>query len=432
MAPRFNSFLESFVKEGYLRYNYREVNTMQTKIFELRNHVWWIGVNDYDLRVFDVTMETKYGTTYNAYLVKGSEKTALIDTAKANFQDDYIVKLESLVDIKSIDYLVTNHTEPDHAGSIARLLQINPNIIIVATTSGIHNIKEIINHPFQHIVAKEDLVISLGDRTLRTFILPNLHWPDTMFTYLEEEKILFTCDFFGAHYAFEGVLAKNVENIEDYRFSLKHYFDCIMSPFKSFVRKALDKIEPLKIDFVATGHGPVVNSTNLREVTQMYREWSKVKTPNTPTLIVIPYASAYGYTLKMAGAVTEGLQDAFQGKVAIETYDLVTTPISTVVARIDQADAFLIGTTTILSDAVEPIWEVLIKLNPVTHGGKFASAFGSYGWSGEGVTNVMQRIKQLRMKTIDGLRLKFNPSQDQLEECREFGRRFGRLMQGME
>ncbi|MCK7488178.1 MAG: flavodoxin domain-containing protein [Bacillus subtilis] len=203
-----------------------------------------------------------------------------------------------------------------------------------------------------------------------------------------------------------------------------------MSPFKSFVRKALDKIEPLKIDFVATGHGPVVDSTNYHETTRLYREWSKVKTPNSPTLVVIPYASAYGYTLTMAGAVGEGLRQAFQGNVAIETYDLVTTPIVDVVARIDQADAFLIGTTTILSDAVEPIWEVLIKLNPVTHGGKFASAFGSYGWSGEGVTNVMQRIKQLRMKTIDGLRLKFNPSLDQLEECREFGRRFGRLMQG--
>ncbi|MCK7488177.1 MAG: FprA family A-type flavoprotein [Bacillus subtilis] len=163
---------------------------MQTKILEFVKNVWWIGVNDYDLRVFDVTMETKFGTTYNAYLVKGSEKTALIDTAKANFQDDYIAKLRNLVDVETIDYLFCNHTEPDHAGSIARLLQINPNITIVATTAGIHNIKEIINQPFRHIVAKEDLVISLGDRSMRTFILPNLHWPDTMFTYMEEERIL--------------------------------------------------------------------------------------------------------------------------------------------------------------------------------------------------------------------------------------------------
>lgn len=403
---------------------------MQTKTYELVPNIWWLGVNDYDLRVFDVVMETKYGTSYNAYLVKGSEKTALVDTAKATFQDDYIAKLDLLAHGQKIDYLFMNHTEPDHAGSIARLLEIHPEITLVGTAAGIANVKEIINRPFASITAKEDMVISLGNWTMRTMILPNLHWPDTMFTYLEEQKILFTCDFYGAHYAYEGVLARNVEDIEAYRYSIKHYFDCIMSPFKSFVRKALDRIAPLAIDYVATGHGPIVDSSNFAEVTEMYRAWSKAKDPNQPPLIVIPFASAYGYTEQMAKAIEEGIRESFQNRISIERYDLVLTKPADVVKRIEEAEGFLIGTTTILSDSVEPIWEVLYKLNPVIHGGKFASAFGSYGWSGEGVTNVMQRIKQLRMKSIDGLRIKFQPSTDQLAECKAFGVLFGNLMQG--
>lgn len=402
---------------------------MQTKTFELVKNIWWIGVNDYDLRVFDVVMETKYGTSYNAYLVKGSAKTALVDTAKATFQDDYIAKLDQLTQGTKIDYLFMNHTEPDHAGSIARLLEIHPEITLVGTAAGIANVREIINRPFASITAKEDMVISLGNWTMRTMILPNLHWPDTMFTYLEEQKILFTCDFYGAHYAFEGVLARNVEDAEAYRYSIKHYFDCIMSPFKSFVRKAQERIAPLAVDYVATGHGPIVDASNYAEVTQMYRAWAKAKEPNNPPLVVIPFASAYGYTEQMAKAIEEGIRESFHNRVQIERYDLVLTKPADVVKRIEEAEAFLIGTTTILSDSVEPIWEVLYKLNPVIHGGKFASAFGSYGWTGEGVTNVMQRIKQLRMKSIDGLRIKFQPSVDQLAECKAFGVQFGNLMQ---
>jgi len=201
---------------------------MQTKVKKLADKLWWVGVNDYDLRVFDIVMETEFGSTYNAYLVVGSEKTALIDTAKVNFLDDYIAKVRSLVAIEDIDYVVMNHTEPDHSGSVAALLDLNPDLTVVATAAGLSNLKEIVNRPFKAVQAKDDAVLSLGNRSLRFFALPNLHWPDTMFTWLEEEKILFTCDFFGAHYAFEGVFAKNVKKPEDYKKAFKDYFDAIM------------------------------------------------------------------------------------------------------------------------------------------------------------------------------------------------------------
>ncbi len=402
---------------------------MQTNIFEIEKNVFWVGVNDYDLRVFDIIMETKFGTTYNAYLVIGTEKTALIDTTKITFQEDYIAKLGSLCDITKIDYLVMNHTEPDHAGSIARLIDINPNLTVIATSAGINNIKEIINRPFKSITAKEGLEISLGNRTLTFFPLPFLHWPDTMFTYLREESMLFTCDFFGAHYAFEGVLAKNVKNHDDYNEGLKYYFDSIMHPFKKFVVKALDRIKDLPIKYVLTGHGPVVDSTNLEDVRAMYQVWSKPKTPNLEPLIIIPYASAYGYTAIMAQSIKEGILEAFHQKAHVELYDLVTADLKTVVDRIEQSDALLIGSTTIVGDTVKPVWDVLSSLNPTIHGNKPAAAFGSYGWSGEAVLFITERLNQLKMKTFEGLRIKFNPSIDQLKEIKEYGVRFAHFMQ---
>lgn len=404
---------------------------MQTKTFPLAKDLFWIGVNDYDLRIFDITMKTEYGTSYNAYLVKGSEKTALIDTAKVNFQEDYIAKINSLCELTKIDYLIMNHAEPDHSGTIEKLVTLHPELIVIATGPGLVNIREIVNRPFHSIQAKEDMTISLGNRTLRFFMLPNLHWPDTMFTYLEEEATLFPCDFFGAHYAFEGVLAQNVQNKKEYDASLKYYFDCIMSPFKKFVIKALDRIRDLKIRYVATGHGPIVDSSNYEEVTAWYREWSKPKLPNPQPLVILPIASVYGYSKKMALAVKDGIQNAFNGQVTIELIDLVETPVHEVVARIDQADAFAIASTTILADSVPPVWHLLAELNPQIHGGKFATVFGSYGWSGEAVANVGVRLKQLKMKTIDGIRIRFNPSEEQLKEAVAFGEKFGFFMQGI-
>ncbi len=403
---------------------------MQTNVMKLAEKLFWVGVNDYDLRRFDIVMETEFGTTYNSYLVIGSEKTALIDTVKATFQDDFIAKVSSLIDIRKIDYIVMNHTEPDHSGAIAKLLEINPDLTIVATTAGLANLKEIINQPFHSLPAKDDMVLSLGDRTLRFFMLPNLHWPDTMFSWLAEDEILFTCDFFGAHYAFEGVLAKNVANQADYVRAMKYYFDSIMAPFKKFVLRALDRIKNLPIRYVATGHGPVVDETNLASTKAQYGKWA-LATPKPATpLVIIAYASAYGFTKKLAVAVQEGIEAAYSGQVRVKMHDLVETKTEEVIADIEAADGFLIGSTTILGDTLPPVWDVLARLNPQINGGKFASAFGSYGWSGEAVFHIINRLGQLKMKTIEGLRIRFNPSADQQQEARAFGIRFGDFMQG--
>jgi len=190
---------------------------------EIKKDIFFVGAVDKDLRVFDIMMDTEFGSTYNSYLIKGSEKTALIDTAKAPFKNQFIERIQDIMDIKDIDYLIINHAEPDHSGTVSDILEINPQIKIFSSGPGRMNLKAIINGEADFNVVKEGQSLSLGDKTLRFTLQPNLHWPDTMFTYLEEDKVLFTCDFFGAHYAFDGVMEDKIPNKADYDRSIKHF-----------------------------------------------------------------------------------------------------------------------------------------------------------------------------------------------------------------
>ncbi|MDD3122840.1 MAG: FprA family A-type flavoprotein [Candidatus Izemoplasmatales bacterium] len=403
---------------------------MQTNTFKITEDIIWVGVNDETLRVFDITMFTPFGSTYNAYLVLGSEKNAIIDTAKANYTDDFIAKIETIIDFKKIDYLIVNHTEPDHSGSVVKVIEKNPEIMVVASAPALSNLKEIVNAPFNSTRAKDDLKISLGNKTLSFSIQPNLHWPDTMFTYIEEDKALFTCDFFGAHYSLHGVLAKNITDRRQYIHEMKYYFECIMSPFKKDAQRALKFIDTIQVKYICTSHGAVIDETFLDEAKLLYKDWSTIEKASERPLVIIPYTSVYGYTRKMVPSVVEGLKLAFSDEIDIEVYDLVETPLETVLERIKRADGFLLGSTTILGDAVKPAWDVLISMNPHIEGGKFASVFGSYGWSGEGVKFLQERLLQLKMKAFDSLRIRFNPSVNQLEEVKDYGYKFGLFMQG--
>ena len=177
-------------------------------MLELKNNIFYVGVKDPTLRTFDIFMETEYGTTYNAYLVKG-EKTALIETAHEKLLDSYISNIEEIMPVSEIDYLICNHTEPDHSGSVRKILELNPDIEVVGSIAAIRNLKEITNMTFKEHIAKDGAELDLGDgKVLKFCIVPNLHWPDTMVTYLESEKTLFSCDVFGAHYCEDAVVAR--------------------------------------------------------------------------------------------------------------------------------------------------------------------------------------------------------------------------------
>ncbi|MDY0023602.1 MAG: FprA family A-type flavoprotein [Candidatus Izemoplasmatales bacterium] len=394
------------------------------KSYKIADGVYWVGTIDYDLRVFDIVMDTDFGSTYNSYLVVGSEKTALIDTAKEPFKEEFFERINDIVDIKEIDYLVVNHAEPDHSGCVEYVLKQNPNIQVYGSIPAFMNLKEIINeNEFNYHKVKEGETLSLGDKTLEFTLQPNLHWPDTMFTYLKEDNILFTCDFFGAHYAFDGVVSKNLKNTEDYNRSLKEYFDAIMSPFMPSVRRGINKVKELNPRIIATSHGAVLESEYIEKAISLYDSWSQEQ-KNNPPLVVIPFASAYNYTRRMAEIIKEGIENEFSGDINVELIDLIKADAKKVASRIKQSDGFLIGSATIVRDTVPIVWEVLAELNYEVLKGKLASSFGSYGWSGEAVDNITQRLEQLKMKPLKGLKIKFRPSKSQELEILEFGRVF--------
>lgn len=394
---------------------------MKTK--QLKNDLFWVGTQDPDLRVFDILMYTEFGTSYNSYVLKGTEKNVVFETSKVKFADQYLEKLTEIIPLEEIDYIIVSHTEPDHSGTIEKLLDLNPKIKLVGTSPAMNFMKEICNKDFTSVIVKDGDKLSLGNKTLKFIMAPNLHWPDTMFTYVEEDAILVTCDAFGSHYSLEGVTNDTIPSQEDYRSALKYYFDGIVSPFKSFVLDALKKVAGLPIDMILTGHGPALTHDPMAIVEQ-YREWSTESNPNTKKTVIIPYVSAYGYTESLAKKIAEGIQ-AF-GDIDVRMYDMVYADKDKVLDELYWADGILFGTPTIVGEALKPIWDLTTSIFAKTHGKKIASAFGSYGWSGEGVPNIMERLKQLGMKIYgEGLRVRFKPNPAQLQEAFEFGYGFG-------
>ncbi|MEF9955133.1 MAG: FAD-dependent oxidoreductase [Clostridium sp.] len=401
---------------------------MQT--LKLKENFYWTGIVDKGLEVFDIIMSTEFGTTYNSYVLKTEDKTVLFETAKARFFDEYLEELKQITDIADIDYLVMNHTEPDHAGSVEMLLDLNPNLKIVATGCAINFLKNIVNRDFYSISVKNEETMKIGGRTLRFMSVPNLHWPDTMYTYIEEEKVLITCDSFGAHYGFEGILRSKVTDEEGYLRAAKYYFDCIIGPFKSYMLKALRRVREMDIDMICTGHGPVLD-TKLSEIFDLYETWCTPVSPNKEKTVIIPYVSAYGYTKELAGKIAEGIKDS--GSISVRTYDMVETKPEDVLEEMSFADGILFGTPTIVGEALKPIWDLTTSIFAATHGGKYASAFGSYGWSGEGVPHIIERLKQLKMNVPDdGFRVKFKPGEVDRMNAYEYGYNFGCLVQEKE
>lgn len=395
---------------------------MKTK--KLTESLYWLGTQDPELRIFDIIMYTQYGTSYNSYLLKGSNKTAIFETAKEEFLDEYIERIQELVDIESVDYIIINHTEPDHTGSIAKMLELNPKIKIVGSSAAINFAKEITNMDFNSIIVKDQDTLSLGDKTLRFISAPNLHWPDTIFTYIEEEKTLMTCDAFGAHFSWEGVTDEDIPNEQEYIAAAKYYYDHILSPFRADYLSAIDKIEDLDIKIIGTGHGPVLVKNPDRMI-KLSKEWASQKSPYNKKLVVIPYVSAYGYTRMLADAISDGIKAA--GDIEVVILDMTKEDQIRTLDLMCWADGILFGTPTMVGEALKPIWDLVSTMYPKTHGGKIVSAFGSYGWSGEGVPHILGRLAQLKAKIYgdEGYKVRFKPSEADLAGAFEFGYGFG-------
>ncbi len=391
------------------------------KSLKLKENLYWVGSLDPELRVFDIIMSTEFGTTYNSYCIKGGDRTVLIETVKLKFFDEYLKRLKEITDIQDIEYIIVNHTEPDHAGSIEKMLDLNPNITIIGSRTAIDFLKHICNREFKYLEVKTGDGLSLGDKTLKFIDAKCLHWPDSMYTYLVEDKTLFTCDSFGAHYSLDTILQSTIKNQEDYMSAFKYYYDMILGPYKSFFLEAIARIENLEIDMVCPGHGPVLDEDPWK-IIKLSKEYSIDVNPNKNKTVVIPYVSAYGYTGELALSMKKAIEEA---GLDVKIFDLVYADKNEVLKEIRWADGILFGSPTILGEALKPIWDIMTDIFSVTHRGKLASAFGSYGWSGEAVPDLMERIKQLKMKPFkEGFKIRFKPSDSQLSEAYEFGKEF--------
>ena len=392
------------------------------KALEVKKDIYWVGALDPNLKIFDIVMYTPFGSTYNSFVVKGSEKTAVFETVKIKFFDEYIERLTSLdINIENIDYIVVNHTEPDHAGSVAKLLEISKNAKVVGSAAAIKFLKQIANRDFEYITVKDGDSINLGNKTLSFISAPFLHWPDSMFTYVVEDKLLITCDSFGCHYCNPEMYNDLNQSQENYSEALKYYFDGIMSPFKSYVLKAIDKIKDLPIDMICPGHGPILREDPL-SIVNKYKEWSLPQDASEEPQITICYVSAYGYTEAVAKKIEQGINTYCNFKVNM--YDVIYSDMNDILNSIDKSKGIIFGSPTINGDALKPIWDILINLNPIVHGGKVASAFGSYGWSGEAVPNIEARLKQIKLDLYPSMKYNFNPTEGDLKFAYKFGESF--------
>ena len=398
--------------------------TKDNKVIEICDDVSWIGILDYDIVTFDIVMETEYGTSYNSYFIN-ADKKAIIETAKEKFADTYISKIKQLADPSEIEYIIFNHTEPDHSGSLKHILELAPDATVIGSGNAIRYLKEMVETPFKSRVVKDGDKLDLGNKTLRFISAPNLHWPDTMYTYLEEDKLLFTCDSFGAHYCDDRLFDDQTGDFSD---AFKYYFDVILKPYSRFMLKAIEKIRPLEINAVCPGHGAVLRTDWKKYVDlseQYAREYIDLTMGDREKRVLITYVSAYGYTREMAEAIATGIESA--GNIGIKILDIEHAGLGEIESELVRSDAILVGSPTINQNTLLQVYKLFAIINPLRDKGKLAAAFGSFGWSGEAAGIIAANLRALKLKVMDeNAAFKFRPEEEKRTELAAFGNRFAK------
>ncbi|MBD3257583.1 MBL fold metallo-hydrolase [candidate division GN15 bacterium] len=391
--------------------------------FKIADNVHWVGVKDPELAVFDIVMKTERGTTYNAYLVQG-EKTALIDTAKKEFESEFLANVEEIIPLEKIDYLIVCHNEPDHSGAMQTVLDRNPNIKIICSAPGLPFARNIINRDADLTGVKDGHEIDLGGKTLRCYGMPYMHWPDTMMVYLPEDKVLFSNDIFAAHISFDSPWADEAPPEDNFDFEFYYYWDAIMRPFAGYARRNLKKLDDLDIDIIATSHGPLIRK-DIPQFIEKYKEWSRDKAEGR-NLVSVFYISNYGSTTVMAKALTEELTNL---GLEVKAVDMAEISDDDAKELIESSQAILIGTPTFNGDAVEPVWHFTSLLSTVYRLGKKAAVFGSYGWGGEAPKLVRERLAGLKLKVFEeDLRARLIPSDNEMTELKEYAGRLAEFL----
>jgi flavorubredoxin len=358
-------------------------------IRDIKPNVQWVGAIDWDRRLFDGLIPLPDGTSYNSYLVRGSEKTALVDAVDPSMIEVLLGNLKAL-DLDHIDYIVSQHAEQDHSGSISKLAKLYPNAKIVATGKCKDLLVSFGLAPEERIMeVKDKELISLGDKTLQFISAPWVHWPDTMFTYLQEDRVLFTCDFLGSHLATSSLYATDEAIVYE---SAKRYYAEIMMPFRQNIQKHLTRIKDLPIDVIAPSHGPVYNRPQF--IIDAYKDWSSDDVKNE---VVLPYVSMHGSTK----AMVDYLVDALVARgITVKQFDLTRTDVGELAKSLVDAATIVIGSPTVLAGAHPLVLYAAILANALRPKTKLASVIGSYGWGGKMVEQVAGTIPNLKVQVL--------------------------------
>jgi len=368
---------------------------------ELKPNVYWVGAVDWDRRLFDELIPLPDGTSYNAYLIKGSEKTALIDTVDPTMAEELISNLNHL-DVKHIDFIVANHAEQDHSGTLPQILKLYPNATVVATPKCKTLLTELLLIPENKIMAvKDGETLSLGEKTLEFIHAPWVHWPETMLTYLKEDKILFPCDLFGSHLASSDLYVTDEATVHD---AAKRYYAEIMMPFRTIFQKNLEKIKDLQIDVIAPSHGPIYDKPEF--ILEAYRDWGYASPKN---IVVLPYISMHGSTRKMVKHLVSALVER---GITVKQFDLAKTDIGKLAMALVDAITVVIGTPTVLTRAHPKVVYAVYLTNALRPKLKFASIIGSYGWGGRMVEQITEMLSNLKVQLLEPVVIKGFPKKE--------------------
>jgi len=360
------------------------------KTRKLKANIYWVGAVDWDRRLFDELIPLPDGTSYNAYLIKGGEKTALIDTVDPTMANELINNLSQL-DIQNIDYVVANHAEQDHSGTLPQILKLYPNAKVVATPKCKSLLMNLLLIPESKIMTVEDReTLSLGDKTLEFIHAPWVHWPETMFTYLREDKMLFTCDLFGSHFAASNLYVIDEATVYE---AAKRYYAEIMMPFRTVIQKNLEKTKDLQIDMIAPSHGPVYDKPEL--ILEAYRDWVYSPPKN---IVVLPYISMHGSTKKMVEYFVGALVER---GITVKQFNLAKTDIGKLAMALVDAATIVIGSPTVLVGPHPNVVYAVYLANALRPKLKFASIIGSYGWGGRMVERITEMLSNLKVELLN-------------------------------
>jgi flavorubredoxin len=358
------------------------------KARRVREGIYWMGAVDWDRRLFDSLIPLPDGTSYNAYLIQGSEKTVLVDTVDPSMVDVLLFQLES---VPNVDYVIAHHAEQDHSGAIPHVLEKYRNAKVLTTPKGKGMLMDLLLIPEERFITVEDgETLSLGNKTLEFVHTPWVHWPETMVTYLQEDQILFACDFFGSHLATTDLYVTDEARVYE---AAKRYYAEIMMPFRKIIQKNLDKIEEHEIELIAPSHGPIYDRPAF--IMDAYRDWVSEIPKN---VVILPYISMHGSTEKMVEYLVSALAEK---GVTVHQFNLAVTDIGKLAITLVDAATIVIGTPTVHVGPHPNVFYAAYLANALRPKLKFASIIGSYGWSSKAVEQIAGLIPNLKVEILD-------------------------------